>query len=562
MKQITKNNKISIMKANIRTILLTAFIVFGAVTSSLAQRVITGTVYSGGEPASGITVEAHRGGEMMTSFDGKYKVEADEKTKWLKFTSLALGETKRLDIDELQGDQFNFDYDKGTLAAEGGAEESVDEGEVVLKTLQELMSEQDKDFMNELSLYTEFYKQEDYNSALPHWRKVYNKYPKSTENVYIQGIKMYESLIENSETPEERQKNIDQLMKIYDKRIKYFGEKGYNLGRKATAWLEYKLGPNSNLEGDQMKDALKQGYEWISESIEERGVDTELPVLLLLMQTSKSLFKLGELPKETVVKNYNIATNTLNTIVEKGDDEKRVSDANEIRPYIEDIFGTSGAADCEALISIFKPQYEENKQDVDFIKNMLRRLRRADCGESRLFSNATEQLYQLEPSAEAAFNMARRYVQRDDAEKAKEYYLQAMEQETNDELLATYFYEYALFVFAKEQALQEARNYAKKALDLNPQYCEALMLIGDIYVAASRNYGEDDFEKATVFWTAVDYFERARRAGDDCAVDAAQKANTYRKYFPNKEEGFFRSLQEGQAYTVGGWINEPTKIRY
>ena len=30
-------------------------------------------------------------------------------------------------------------------------------------------------------------------------------------------------------------------MKLYDKRIKYFGDKGYVLGRKANHWLKYKL---------------------------------------------------------------------------------------------------------------------------------------------------------------------------------------------------------------------------------------------------------------------------------------------------------------------------------
>jgi len=550
------------MKANIRTILLTASIVMVAVASSLAQRVITGTVYQNGEPASGITVEAHRGGEMMTSFDGKYKIEADEKTKWLKFTSLATGDTKKLDIDEKSGNQFDYDYNTGKLVTGDVEEEEVDEGEVVLKTLQELMRDQDRDFMNELSLYTEFYKQDDFNSAIPHWKKVYNKYPKSTENVYIQGIKMYESLIENAETPEERSENIDQLMKIYDKRIKYFEEKGKNLGRKAASWLKYKVGPDSNLEGEEMKKALKQGYEWINESIEIQGEETELPVLVLLMQTTKSLFKFGDLPKETVVKNYDTSMKILNSIIESGDDEERISNAGEVKPYVEEIFGTSGAADCEALISIFEPQYKENKEDVDFVKNMLRRLGRADCEESKLFSEATEQLYNLEPSAEAAFNMARRFVQREEDQKAKDYYEQAIEQETDDELLAKYYYEYGYFVFAKESALQEARSYARKALELDSDYCEALILVGDIYVAASRNFGEDEFEKGTVFWLAVDYFERARRAGEDCAADAVQKASTYRKYFPNKEEGFFRGLQEGQNYTVEGWINESTKIRF
>lgn len=543
------------MKAVFRISLLMASLVLAAVTTIQAQRVIKGTVYREGKPAAGVTVEAHRGGTMMTSFDGKYEIEADEKTKWIRFTFI--NESERLEISDKPGDVFDFAFD-GILP---GDEVEVEEGDVILKSAEDLIREQDRDFMNELSLYNEFYKQDNIESAMPHWRNVYNKYPKSTLNLYIHGANMYEKLIENASTPEEKSKYIDDLMKLYDKRIKYFGEKGYVLGRKATAWLKYKLDNDREQDNGDLKETLKKGYDWLNESVTERGNETELPVLVLLMQTSRSLFKLGDLPKETVVKNYDISNKILNNTLENTTDAETIKNVNDVQAYIEDIFGTSGAADCEALVNIFTPQYESKKDDIEFVKTMLRRLGNANCDETPLFSEATERLYELEPSAEAAFNMARRYVKRDDSERAKKYYQQAMEQETDNELLAKYYYEYGLFIYAKENALQEARSYAKRALDIKSDYCEALMLIGDIYVAASRSFGEDDFEKSSVFWLAVDYYERAR-SNPDCAVDASKKASDYRRYFPNKEEAFFRGLQEGQTYKVGGWINENTRVRF
>ncbi len=543
------------MKAVFRISLLMASLVLAAVTTIQAQRVIKGTVYREGKPAAGVTVEAHRGGTMMTSFDGKYELEASDKTKWIRFTFI--NESERLDISDKPGDVFDFAFD-GKLP---GDETEIESGDIVLKSAEELIREQDRDFMNELSLYNEFYKQDNIESALPHWRMVYNKYPKSTLNLYIHGANMHQKLIENASTPEEKSKYIDDLMKLYDKRIRHFGEKGYVLGRKAADWLKYKLDNDREQDNGDLKETMKKGYDWLSESVTERGNETELPVLVLLMQTTRSLFKLGDLPKETVVKNYDSCNSILNSIREKTTDEETIKNVTDVQAYIEDIFGTSGAADCEALISIFTPQYQENISDVDFIKNMLRRLGSAKCEESPLFSEATERLYELEPSAEAAFNMARRYLKRDDSERAKKYYQQAMEQETDKELLSKYYYEYALFIYAKENALQEARSYARRALEINSDYCEALMLIGNIYVAASRSYGSDDFEKSTVFWLAVDYYERAR-SNPDCAVDASKEANSYRRYFPNKEEAFFRSLQEGQTYKVGGWINETTKVRF
>jgi tetratricopeptide (TPR) repeat protein len=543
------------MKAVFRiTLLVTSLIVFVALPA-LAQRVITGTVYREGKPAAGVTVEAHRGkNSMMTSFDGKYKVEADEKTKWLRFTFL--DESERMDISDKTGDVFDFAFD-GKLP--GG--EETESADVVLKSAEELIRDQNRDFMNELSLYGEFYKQENYSSAFPHWKNVYNKYPKSTLNIYIHGANMYEKMIEEATTPEEKEKHIDELMKMYDKRIKYFDDNGFVLGRKATAWLKYKLENDRAQENGNMKETLKKGYDWLLESVNERGNESELPVLVLLMQTTRSLFLLGEIPKETVVKNYDLCSSTLKAILEKTEDKQIAEDAVKVQAVIEEIFGASGAADCEALITIFTPQYEENKNDINFIKGMLRRLGSAKCDESQLFSDATEQLYRLEPSAEAAFNMARRYLKRNDDEKTKNYYLEAIEQETDKELLAKYYYEYALFIFAKDHDLQEARRYARQALEAKPNYCDAYILIGDIYVAASRSFGDDDFEKSTVFWVAVDYYERAR-SNPDCAVQASEKVSTYRNYFPNKEEAFFRSLQDGQTYKVGGWINETTKIRF
>jgi hypothetical protein len=65
---------------------------------------------------------------------------------------------------------------------------------------------------------------------------------------------------------------------------------------------------------------------------------------------------------------------------------------------------------------------------------------------------------------------------------------------------------------------------------------------------------------STVFWVAVDYYERAMRI-PSCKSDAESKIKFLNSYFPNVEEIFFRELSVGQRYTVGGWINETTSVR-
>lgn len=549
------------MKTFSRIAILFAFIVIATINSAMAQKTIKGTVYMDGKPAAGVTVEAHKGSSMMTSFDGKYEVTVDSKSKYIKFTQIATGDSKRLDLVDNSPAEIDFAF-SGELPKAGGEEEVVS-GEISLKSAEELLTEQNKEFMNQLSLYTEFYKQNDYQSALPHWKILYNNFPKSTSNIYIHGAKIYEYLIENAKTDAERDKYLDDYMKLYDQRLKYFGEKGFILGRKGTAFLKYKLDEKRTkpVEGEELKQVMLKGYEWLSESVNEEKAKAELPVFLLLMQTTRSLFKLGALSKETVVLNYEKTNKYLTEIIAKDTDKDRVKNAVEIQPYIENLFSTSGAADCEALISIFTPQFEENINDAEFIKSMLRRLRKAKCDETELAEKATTKLYELEPSAEAAFNMAHEYLRKDDIANAKKYYDQAISQETDPKLLASYYYERSLLLYIKESKYQEARDMARKALSLDPDLCDAYMLIGDIYAASSRSFNGTNLEKSSIFWVAVDYYNKARRV-DDCAADAANKASDYRKYFPNKEDAFMEGLQDGQSYKVGGWINETTTVRF
>jgi len=547
------------MRNLLRIAILLVVLAGAGITAAHAQRVMKGVVYMDGKPAAGITVEVQKGGTMMTSFDGKYEVAASPKSSWIKFTYI--DESKKVDLDESSPDVLDFAF-TGSLPSEGGAE-TASTG-VDLRTAEDLVKAKDENFMNEWSMYTEFYKQNDYKSAMPHLKKLVAQYPKASPNLYIQGAKMYEALIDATTTESERNKLIDEYMKLHDTRIKYMGDEGFVLGRKGAAWYDYKLHKTNGEtpEDDELKQIHKTGYELLNKSIELQGNETEAPVLVLFMQSTVALYKLGELTKEKVVENYEKCSEIANSIINTSTEASVVeSTRDKVLPYIEELFGKSGAADCDVLVKIYSAEFEKNQNDVDYVKTMLRRLSRAKCTESELFANATEKLYELEPSAEAAYNMARRALNRDDLEKAREYYQMAIDQETDNTLLATYYYERGLVRYAKDGNYPGAVNDAKKAISLNPELCDADMLIGDVLAAASQKFEGSSLEKAAVFWVACDYYAKARK-GEDCSIDAAKKISQYSKYFPNKEEAFMENLKEGSTYHVGGWINENTKVRF
>lgn len=539
-----------------KTKLLTIFLTLATSISVFAQKEITGTVYREGKPAAGITVEAHKSSEMyMTSFDGKYKININpEKCKYLKFTFI--DESKKLDLTGSEGDVINFSFDGSPIPGAGGAKGGDGEVGVDTRTSKELVAANETDFMSQFTLYDQFYKQKDYNSALPHWRKVYKRYPKSSINLYYHGVNMYSSKVEKA-SGETKAAYIDTLMSIYDRRIKYFEQEGFVLGRKATDYVKYKLS-DPDLSDDVRKASLKTAYADLEKSIELQGIESEAAVMVVYMQVTKSLFLMGELSKEDVVANYGkLSKLTDDQLAKDASDEK----ATVAKAEIDKAFQTSGAADCEALLAYYEPKFDQLSTDVDGLKKMLRALERQDCTSSELFAQGSEKLYEMDPSAEAAFNMARLFVKRDDVSRAKEYYQKAIDAETDSELLAKYYYELALFTFAKEHNFQSARNYARQSLAKNPNSGRTLILLGDIYAQSAKSYGDNDFDHTSVYWLATDYYQKAKRVEPDVAATANEKIATYKVYFPDKESLFFQGLQDGQSYELGGWINETTKVR-
>ncbi|HKJ41775.1 MAG TPA: tetratricopeptide repeat protein [Sunxiuqinia sp.] len=534
-----------------KTILLAFALVAMTAVSAVAQRVITGTVYRDGKPAAGVTVEAHKSDDqMMTSFDGKYHIKVSPKTKYLKFTFI--DESKKLDIEGNDNNVIDFAFSGEIPAKKTGAAGGAD-----LRSQAELVKARDRDYMNNLSMYSEFYKQKDYKSALKPWRIVYDKYPKSSLNLYIKGTNMYDEFIQKENDWDKKDALIDTLMAIYNKRIKYFGQKGYVRGRQGTDLLKYKL-DNVNLNDDQLKNILKNGYGYLEESIQMEKEKTEPAVLVVFMQATKRLFLMGELTKDKVAQNYQTCSDIINYDLKEDPKSEKFSTA---KALLDQLFQTSGAADCEALVALYEPKFDEISQDVDALKKMLRILERQDCTESALFEKGSEKLYELEPSPEAAYNMARTFVRQKKYDKAKEYYQNAIDQETDKDLLAKYYYDLGLFTYAKDQNYQKAREYARKSIQNNPKFGRAYILIGDIYAQYAKNYGDSDFEHSEMYWLAVDYYQKAKRVDPEVFTTANQKINIYIQYFPDKETMFFQGIQEGQTIKIGSWINETTKAR-
>lgn len=399
---------------------------------------------------------------------------------------------------------------------------------------------------NNLSTMSEFMKIDLLDHAFPSWQLVFNDCPASSKNIYLYGIKIYRARVSKQKDPALKASALDTLMLIYDRRIENFGQEPLVLGRKGLDLLRY---DNSQVQ---------RAYDYLKQSADLGKGKTEDAVMLALMQTSNVLFKQDVMDGRELIDNYLFSTEILNARIKAG---KNVSRAETALKNIEAIFANSGAADCETLVEIFTPKFEETPEDPEFLKKITSLLSSQDCEDTKLFAVTSENLYKIEPSSQAAYNLAKLFYKNEDYDKSVDYYQEAINGDADAEQKAQYHYELGLIQFSKYDDLANARSNARKAIENKPGWGQPYILIGNLYASSSDNCGENDFEKITVFWAAVDKFQQAKSADTECSAEANELIAKYKAYFPNVEDAFFYGYEAGKDYTIGCWINEKTTVR-
>lgn len=398
---------------------------------------------------------------------------------------------------------------------------------------------------NNLSTMSEFMKINLYDYALPSWRKVFSECPAASRNIYLYGVRIYKEKIEKETDPALQRSFVDTLMLIYDKRIENFGQEGLVLGKKGVDLMKYR------------NDAIPEVHGYLEKSVQQTGKSAEESVLVTYMQTSVVLFKSGKIQGQQVIDNYLVIADILNQKIAAGDKDQAIA----CLTNVESIFSESGAGSCSDLINIFTPRYNQNTTDIELLKKITSLLEKRGCEDSDLFAGASENLYAQEPSARAAYNLARLFVKREEFQKAAEYYKKAVDLSDINDDKANYLYQLAYLEFTKFDQYSSARTHAQEAARLKTGWGDPYILIGNIYASSSKNCNENELQQSSVFWVAVDQYIKAKSVDASKTAEANELISRYSQYFPNVEDAFFYGYQEGQEYTVGCWINEKTRVR-
>lgn len=402
-----------------------------------------------------------------------------------------------------------------------------------------------------LSYYTDYYKQKNYDAALPNWRKAYKYCPPTARySILSDGTTLIRNLInKNANNVVYKKQLIDSLITIYDQRVEF--------------WPKYRMTSLNNKALDiynYMKDEPMKLLESLNEIVGQTGNNTKPDIFKYQLNTAVDLYKAGMLDAENVISIYENGVECFSQMTPKNDVEKRSIESS-LKDF-ESLFISSQVASCENLIVLFTPRYEADPQNLDLSKSIVKMMGGAgDCTNNDLFLNAVTTVYNIEPSYTSAYYLYKLYAGKNDMENAIKYMDEAISSpDSDDSVDAAYWYELAAFCF-KNGNTAKAYSAAQEAAKLDCGFAgKAYMLIGTIW--ASMVCSGNEIERRAPYWVAVDYMTKAKNADPELAESANASIRQYSAYYPQTAEAFMFDITDGQSYTVScGGLRAVTTVR-
>ena len=433
--------------------------------------------------------------------------------------------------------------------------------------VEEVAPLEDGECLQLMSLVTESVKNKMYADAYDPWLQLYTRRPNFSKSIYNQGAKMIKGLYQVATDPAEKERLAKLAVELNDNRIKYFGTDpkyptDYILGEKGLAYVDY--------YGDEK---LADARECLRKSAEAMGAKSKMEVLETLVEVSRKLYKQDtEKNMEQFIADYELVSGLFSAQA-TDENNKNAEYAAQKRDYVDELFASSGAADCAKMDEIYGSIVQSNLSNLDVLQKLAKLYKRIRCTESDVYFAACEAAHKLQPTAESAAGCASMSAKKGDYEQAVAYYDQAItmaQAENMMEDVADYQYNAAFYYFNNLKKYPEARKYALasistlQGLGTTKGQGRCYIIIGMAY-ASTQIYGNDAKGRIlnkTVYWAAVDKFLKAKQVDPTVDIQATEFIHQYSKYFPTKEERFDLPNEfSGSTYEVGGWINEKTAIR-
>lgn len=412
-----------------------------------------------------------------------------------------------------------------------------------------------------ISIARESVKAGNLKDAYEPWKLVMKHRPTLRYYLYTDGSKILKGFLEEikDRNNPEYKKYFEELMALHDKKIEVtpvFIEKGTRgvpsveeaLGAKAVDYLT--LAPKADID---------TAYNWLTESVNSSKEESSGQVLYFLLHTSANKIKSNEAHKEQFLQDFLSVSGYIDTMISNAKSEQRKQGFEQLKESTLAIFVGSGTANCETLENIYSSKIEENKDNIEYLKKVISIMGALRCKDSEAYMLASYYSYKIEPTADAAMGCAAQAYKKGDVEGAIKLMTEAIDLETETKAKAEKS-QIAATMLAGVKRFTASKSFIYKALELNPNYGEAYILLANIY-ASNPNWSDEPILNKCTYYVVLDKLQRAKAVDSSVTEEANKLIGKYSAYLPQTKDLFMLGHKKGEKITIGGWIGESTVIR-
>jgi len=412
------------------------------------------------------------------------------------------------------------------------------------------------------NIYRDAIKVKDFEKAFPDWVDVYNVAPATNgkiDYVFRDGLKIYNARLETETNEAIRKTHIAKLLEIYDKAVKCFPEKeSYYLSKQAfDFYYDYK----GILSDEEIYQKLKK-------AVFADGNKAKVSAINPFSTLTYKLYKDEKIDVAEARENVN----KINEIIQhnstncKGD---KVCNAwTQVEQYsltLQDAYERSkGFYTCDYFIEKFYADYEAKPNDCEVIEDTYQALRRGGCEKTvaQLVNINDAYKQHCRVPVEGHLSKSRACLEQQNYDCAIDEYNQFINSTSDKNKKAKYLNRIAKIYYSHMSDFKKAREYARKAIEQNPNLGSAYILIGKLYASSGKLCGPGTgWDSQIVTWPAIDKWNKAKQVDPSSAAEANKLIRQYSKFMPSKGDIFQRTLKEGASFRVKCWIQETTTIR-
>lgn len=389
-----------------------------------------------------------------------------------------------------------------------------------------------------ISLYSEPFKQKNYQEAKSFWWNAQSKAPKYKPLLYSHGIYIYKDALKDETDEAKKEALTDTIFMIYDLWVENFGDcyeiqldKGTDLIKYRTT-TEYEAAYNLLKNGLDAIDPKKAKTQWLTSSI------------------LSAYYMVGNKKAEcdALLNQYDKLSEICAVNIELyADDAKKMSYYVGTQEYLDQT--VAPCASCDKLEELFQPKVAAAPNDTALIMKAVKMLDSKGCTSSQFYMELATKIHKWSPSATSAISIGNYWYSNKDYKKAADYYEEGLNlSKDNEEKLN--LYEKIAQIDLSRGNYKSAVNYARKMDD----QCKANGIIARAIAASAPSCGTSTIEVSFAYCLAIDYAEKAKGCVSSSTVDA------WKNRLASKSDLFLNEYKVGESVNVKCW-GESTVIR-